>query len=123
MLPPSAVPRTAPIGDAWPAAVSSAADDVVLDLAGPRTVRTIGFALRWHYAELATRLTIDASMDRVTWSTVWNDWTGAPVIAAALLDPVLVPVRLTIPDVQARYLRVRPAPRWMQREIAAYSAR
>jgi hypothetical protein len=123
VLPPVAVPRTAPTGDAWPADVSRAADEVVLDLAEPRTVRTVGFPLRWHYAELATRLTIEASTDRVTWSTAWNDWTGAPVVSAALLDPVLVPVRLTLPDVHARYLRIRPAPRWMQRDIAAYPPR
>jgi hypothetical protein len=54
---------------------------------------------------------------------VWDDWTGAPVVGAALLDPAAVPVRLTLPDVHARYVRVRPAPRWMPREIAAYSPR
>ena len=123
VLPPSAVRRTAPIGAAWNAAVSGDADGVVLDLGEPRTVRTIGFGVRWRYAELATRLTIDASLDRTTWSTVWDDWTGAPVVAGALVDPIGVPVRLTLPDVQARYVRLRPAPRWMLREIAAYSPR
>jgi hypothetical protein len=123
VLPPSAVRRTAPPGDPWSASITSAGEEAVLDLGEPRTVRTVGFPLRWHYAELATRLTIDASLDRANWSTVWDDWTGAPVVGAALLDPVVVPVRLTLPDVRARYLRVRPAPRWMQREIAAYSPR
>jgi hypothetical protein len=34
-----------------------------------------------------------------------------------------VPVRLTLPDVPARYIRVHPAPRWLEREIAAYAPR
>ena len=123
ILPPPAVRRTAPAGEPWPAKISSTDGAVELDLGESRTVRTIGFPLRWHYAEIATRLTVDASNDGTNWSRVWDDWTGAPVIDAALLDPVLVPVRLTLPDVRSRYLRVGPAPRWMQHDITAYSPR
>ena len=123
VLPPSAAARTAPAGEPWPAKIVGADDAVVIDLGEPRTVRTLGFPLRWHYPELATRLTIETSIDGAIWSRVWDNWTGGPVIDAALLDPVLVPVRLTLPDVRTRYLRVGPAPRWMRREIAAYSPR
>ncbi len=123
VLPASAVRHSAPAGDPLRATVSREADAVVLDFGERGTVRSLGFPVRWHYGELATRLIVEASMDRASWSTAWDDWTGAPTLAAALLDPQMVPVRLTLPDVQARYLRIRPAPRWMEREIVAYSPR
>jgi hypothetical protein len=122
VLPASPVRRVAPAGDAWPATAVAREDDaVVLDLGQQRTVRTIAFPVRWHYGELATRLTIEASSDRARWFTAWEDWTGAPTLRAALSDPVVVPVRVMLPDVQARYIRVRPAPLWLQREITAHA--
>ena len=123
VLPASASTRTPPEGNAWAASVARTGDGIVLDLGQQRTVRTVGFPVRWHYGELATRLTIETSVDGTTWARAWNDWTGAATIRAALVDPVLVPVRLTLPDAQARFIRVAPAPAWMEREIAAYGAR
>jgi hypothetical protein len=123
VLPAGAVRRIAPADVPWAATVTAAENSVIVDLGGQRTVRTIGFPVRWHYAELATRLTVEASLDRMRWSIAWEDWTGGSAVAAALADPVAVPVRLTLPDVQARYIRVQPAPSWLQREIAAYPPR
>jgi hypothetical protein len=123
VLPPSAVKRTPPEGHVLQAVVTRAGDGVVLDLLGTRTVRTIGFPVRWHYGELAARLTIDTSIDGAAWSTASDDWTGGAAVRAALVDPVMVPVRLTLADVQARYIRVHPAPRWLEREVAAYAPR
>lgn len=123
VLPASAIRRMPPEGNAWPATVARSGESVLLDLGEQRTVRMIGFPVRWHYGELATRLTIETSRDGSSWSPIWDDWTGAPVVRAALADPVIVPVRLTVPDVQTRYIRVRPATPWMQRDIAAYAPR
>lgn len=94
--------------------------EVELDLGSPKTVRTIGFPLRWHYRELDPRIRIQGSEDGRTWTTVWEDWTGGPAMAAALENPLEAPVRLTIADVRMRYVRVDPADVWLQREIAAY---
>lgn len=94
--------------------------EVTLDLGAVRTVRTIGFPLRWHYNELDTRIRIQGSDDGQAWTTVWEDWTGGPALAAALEHPLEAPVRLTIPDARVRYLRVYPAAPWLQRELAAY---
>ena len=47
----------------------------------------------------------------------WLSFTGGPTLAAALADPLLVPVRIALPDVNARYLRINPAPRWLAREL------
>lgn len=123
VLPAAAERRVAPAGDPLRAAIIRDSDGVILDFGERRTVRTLGFPVRWHYGELATRLIVETSMDRTVWLPAWDDWTGAPALAAALEDPIVVPVRLTLPDVQGRYLRVRPAPVWMEREIGAYSPR
>jgi hypothetical protein len=95
---------------------------VEIDLGAERVVRTVEFPLRWHAAELDPRVAVEASVDRQTWTTVWEDWTGGPALAGALEDPLVAPVRMFLPDVRARYLRVHPAPRWLREELAVYGA-
>jgi hypothetical protein len=124
VVPATPSARIAPLGDAWPGTIRpDGADGAAIDLGQSRVVRTIGFALRWHYPELAHRLTIDGSLDGVTWVPLWEDWTGGPALAAALIDPSETPMRLTVPDLTVRYVRVRPAPAWMRREIRLYGPR
>jgi hypothetical protein len=95
-------------------------EHVILDLGRPEIVRTIAFPVRWHYQEMSGRLAIDASDDGTTWKRVWDDWTAAPALAGALEDQKEVPFRVTLPDIRARYLRVHPAPPWLERELAVY---
>ena len=95
-------------------------EHVVLDLGHPEIVRTLAFPVRWHYQEMGSRLAVDTSDDGTTWNRVWDDWTAAPALAGALEDQREVPFRITLPDVRARYLRVHPAPPWMERELAVY---
>ncbi len=124
LLPALPAARVAPAGDMWATSVhDSGRDAIELDMGQPRIVRTIGFPLRWHYRELDRRIAIDASVDRLTWSRVWEDWTGGPALAASLADPLEVPVRLTLPDITARYLRIHPVPGWMRQEVRVYGAR
>lgn len=124
VVPATAAARTAPLGDPWPGVVRpDGRDGAEIDLGQPRVVRTIGFALRWRYPELAEKLTIEGSLDGLTWPLLWQDWTGGPALTAALINPVETPVRLTVPDVTLRYARVRPAPGWMRREIRLYGPR
>ena len=118
VLPPTPAARLPPSGTAWAASVTEIGfERAQIDLGEPRVVRTIGFPLRWHYQELGERLAIEASMDGTTWTTMWEDWTGGPALAAALRNPREVPVRLTVPDVTARYVRIHPAPPWLWREV------
>jgi hypothetical protein len=113
--------RVAPVGDAWPGTIRAGAADVLeIDLGEPRLVRTVGFAVRWRYGELAVRLSIEGSLDGAAWFTLWEGLTGGPALAAALIDPVEAPIRLTVPDLTARYVRVHPAPAWMRRGIRVY---
>jgi hypothetical protein len=124
VLPALPARRVAPDGELWTATVRDAGRDTIeIDLGLSRVVRTIGFPLRWHYREIDRRIAIQGSIDGQTWSTLWEDWTGGPALAAALIDPLEVPVRITLPDVTARYLRVHPAPPWLRQELRVYGAK
>jgi hypothetical protein len=90
---------------------------VILDFGMPQTIRTLEFPLRDRYPELDSRLAIEASDDANRWDMVWEQWTAGAVMAGALEDQVRVPVRLTLPDVRARYLRVHPASDWLINEL------
>jgi hypothetical protein len=121
ILPAVPAGRVAPVGESWPASIRNAANNYLdIDLGATRVVRTIGFPLRWQFRELDRRMAVEASVDGTSWSTVWEGWTGGPALAAAIENPVQAPVRLTIADVPARYLRVHPAPPWMRRAIKIY---
>ena len=118
VLPAQPAARLPPSGSTVPASSTEIAPErVQLDLGAVHTVRMLEFAVRWHYEDLGRRMAIEASRDGTSWSTVWEDWTGGPTLAAALTDPLLVPVRIALPDVNARYLRINPAPRWLAREL------
>ncbi len=118
VLPAQPAARVPPVGLPIMATVTEIAPErVQVDLGAERTVRTLEFAVRWHYEDLGRRMAVEASTDATNWSTVWEDWTGGPTLAAALADPLVVPVRIALPDVGARYLRIHPAPRWLAREL------
>jgi len=91
---------------------------LVLDLATPQIVRALTFNLRWHYPELGERLRVEQSADGQVWTSAWLDWTGALAVHGAIEDPLLVPIRIPLPDIRTRYLRVYPATDWMAREIS-----
>ena len=88
-----------------------------VDLGSPHVIRGVVFNLRWHYQELAERLLIERSDDGKSWQQAWLGWTGGPAFEAAIEDPLLAPVRIPLPAVRARYLRIYPAPRWLGREV------
>jgi hypothetical protein len=90
---------------------------VVLDLGAPRVVRTLEFPLRDRYPDLDARLEIEASSDGVQWKTVWQDWTAGAALAGALEDERVVPVRVTLPDIGTRFLRIHPAADWLINEL------
>jgi hypothetical protein len=114
----------APAGDPLPVQARIVRGfEVELDLGAIRTVRTVGFPLRWHIGELDSRIRVQGSEDGSTWATVWEDWTGGPSLAAALESPVEAPVRLTLNDVRMRYVRIYPAATWLQRDVNVYSPR
>ena len=90
---------------------------VVADLGGLRIVTGVGFALRGRHKDLAGRVLIETSEDRVNWKQVWVGWTGAFALEAALRDPALAPVRIPLPATSARLVRLYPAEPWMLQEL------
>jgi hypothetical protein len=122
VLPAQPAARMPAAGSILPAvAMEIAPERIELDLGSVQTIRAVEFAVRWHYRELGERIAIEASGDRATWSIAWEDWTGGPALAAAIASPLLVPVRIALPDVRARYLRIHPAPEWLARELKVIS--
>jgi hypothetical protein len=93
-----------------------AAQRLQLDCGDRHTISAIEFALRGRYRELAERILIEASDDGLTWQEAWVGWTGEFALEATLQDPVVVPVRIPLPQIRSRYLRIYPAPDWMENE-------
>jgi hypothetical protein len=89
----------------------------VLDLGTTQLVRTIEIPLRRRYLELGGRIAVEKSLDGKNWEMVTEQWTGGRVMAAVLENPRLVPVRVPLPDVPARYLRLHPIEPWMLDEV------
>jgi hypothetical protein len=94
----------------------------IADLGASRVVRSISFAARWRYADVPERMTVETSMDGMAWSTAWEDWTGARLLAAAVQDQRAVPVQIPLPDVGARFIRIQPSPRWLPGELRVHGA-
>jgi MFS family permease len=122
ILPQAPPSRVAEPGTEWPSIEQVEQSTRRIDLGAVRIVRTIGFELYHHYHDLQTRMTFETSLDGKTWTTVWDDWTGALALAAVLRNAQVAPVRITLPDVSARYIRFGPAPEWLWKEIRFYGA-
>ena len=75
------------------------------------------FNLRGRYAELGERLRVERSDDGQVWEQSWLGWTGGLALTGAVADPLLVPIRIPLPDIRARYLRIYPAPPWLAQEV------
>jgi hypothetical protein len=89
----------------------------VVDLGRTQLVRTIEIRLRRRYLEVGGRIAVEKSADGTNWQTATEEWTGGRVMAAILDDPRLVPFRIPLPDVSARYLRLHPMEPWMLEEV------
>jgi hypothetical protein len=90
---------------------------LTLDLGEARTIGGLRFAVRSRYEDINARLLIEISDDGREWRQAWLGWTGEALVAAALADPLVVPVELPLPDVRTRYLRIYPAPAWLAHEL------
>ena len=98
-------------------------EHVVYDLGRPQLVRALSFPLRWRFEQLHPHVEVEASLDGVTWTRAWYDWTGGLAVAGALENQREVPIRIQLPDVQARYLRIHPAQKWMIQQLSIHGSR
>lgn len=88
-------------------------EHAILDLGAARVVRTLEFPVGDRYEALGRRIAVEVSLDGESWTMGWEDWTGGLALAGALEDQRTIPVRIVLPDVEARFLRIHPAPDWL----------
>lgn len=93
-------------------------EHVSLDLGSTRVIRSLEFAARNRYRSVGRRITVEVSDDGTNWVHAWEDWTAGAALAGALEDQVLVPVRLLLPDITTRHLRIHPMQDWILDQLA-----
>jgi len=76
------------------------------DLRRARTVR--GLELRTHGSlhPMPDELVVQTSLDGQTWETAFDDRPGGVLLVGALAQPRVIPVRIDLQDVTARYVRL-----------------
>ena len=79
---------------------------LTLDLGGVQTIRAVELRTRGHVVLLRQTFRVEASVDGSNWTLVSDEPTGGLALAGSLREPLAVPVRAILPDVQARYLRI-----------------
>jgi F5/8 type C domain len=100
----------------WHAARQDGNETVTIDLGTAHAVRWIVMCLGTYASQYPRSLTVDTSMDGVTWATAWSGRTALPAYDAAVSDPRVIPIPLAIQRA-ARFVRlhqtsVEPAHSW-----------
>jgi len=83
-------------GDGW----------LTLDLGAEHTVRAVELRTRGHVVLLRATLRVEISVNGTAWTVAAEEPTGGLAFTGALADPRWVPVRVTVPDAPARYVRL-----------------
>lgn len=81
---------------------------ITIDIGRPRSVRAVVYGLGRYHWEFATAMSIETSLDGLSWTGARRGPILREVIDAGLQAPRQMPVMLVFPPRQARYLRVRP---------------
>jgi F5/8 type C domain len=82
-------------------------ETITIDLGSASSVNGVRLAIGPYYADFPRLLTVDVSDDLHAWTTRWSGLCGAKTVAAAVDDARLVPLTVTFPSAQARYIRLR----------------
>jgi hypothetical protein len=90
----------------WDCATAEPGQEIVVDLFDVHTVSAIGHALGPFRNDAPRSLRVDASIDGITWRTVWSNLTAADALLAALEDPRQIELLLECEPAPARYLRL-----------------
>jgi hypothetical protein len=106
-LSPAAYPRQVTVGPVLTAAgIPGEAQWLTLDLGNVRTIRAVELRTRGHVVLLRESFRVEASVDGSSWTLVSDEPTGGLALVGSLREPLAVPVRAILPDVQARYVRI-----------------
>jgi hypothetical protein len=107
LMPPAPYAREVRPGIAFSdTRVTASADWLTADLGEDRVVRGIEVRTHGNLVRLPATLTVQTSLDEARWTTVFDERPGGVALVGALAAPRVIPIRLDIPDVRARYVRV-----------------
>jgi hypothetical protein len=79
---------------------------LTLGLGGLRTVRALDVHTRGHFILLPTTVRVETSLDGRAWTLAADEPAGGLALAGAFADPRGVPIRILLPDLSARLVRV-----------------
>jgi hypothetical protein len=110
-MPPAAYPRQLDAGAAIALASVRTEDGwIVGDLGRASLVRAVELRTRGHVPVLQRTIRVETSDDGTVWSVAADEPPGGLALLGVLAQPRVVPVRVMLPDVQARFVRVNGAP-------------
>ena len=120
LMPAAPFPPQVTIGAALtPARSDSGSGWLTFDLGTVRTVRAVELRTRRHLDLLRPTLRVETSMDGSTWTTAADEAPGALALAGALREPLVVPVRVLLPDPSVRFVRVN-APAFSPSDVTIF---
>lgn len=93
---------------------------LVADLQKVQPVRGLELNTYGNLVRLPKDLHVQTSLDGMQWTTAFEDRPGGLVLIGALRLPQLMPIRLDLGDVDARYVRVN-APAFGPRAVTIYA--
>jgi hypothetical protein len=107
LMPPApyahAVRPGVPLTDAR---VTTSAGYLTAELPEDRVIRGIELRTHGNLVRLPATLLVETSSDGAQWTAVFDDRPGGVALVGALASPRVIPIRLDVPDVRARYVRV-----------------
>lgn len=119
-LPPSGYARQVTVGPALtPAKTGGNAEWLNADLGSVQRIRAVALRTRGHVPLLPQTLRVETSLDGVSWTLAADEPPGGLALAGALEEPLIVPIRIILPDVRARYVRMN-APNFFPWQLVAY---
>ena len=101
------------------ARVAASAEWLTADLREHTVVRGIELRTHGNLVRLPAALRVETSPDGVAWTTVFDERPGGVALVGALAAPRVIPIRLDVPDVRARYVRVN-APAFRPAALTIY---
>ncbi len=91
----------------WDSGPQSGSEIVSIDLGSPRTVGALTMTIGGHLADFPRTLAIETSDDGREWANQWQGSTAVLAYAGAVRNPRETPLTFALPDVPARFLRLR----------------
>jgi hypothetical protein len=89
-----------------PVSVDAQAPWITADLGSVKTARVLELRTHGGLVRLPAVILIESSRDGVTWTRDVEQAPGGPALIGALAAPQVVPLRLVLPDIEARFIRI-----------------